>query len=152
MADEISTPTEATKPAPMIMSTVIDARGRFLRTKEPRTEFVVVDGAEVALAMPTEGQRGDINAASVDIDKGGRVSTGNFAKRRAVTVIAMVHTIVVDPTTGSKRKGAPIFSDVDLPLLMAEPSGDSVIEMFGPKCEALLAKVDGEALDRAKNA
>jgi hypothetical protein len=142
----------STAPGPIAMLAVSDARGRFMRTKEPRTEIVVVDGAEVALVIPTEGERGEIQQASVDIDKNGRVSTGNFAKRRAVTVIAMVHTIVVDTTTGTKRKGAPIFNSVDLPLLLAEPSGNSVIEMFAPKCEALLAKVDAEAMERAKNA
>jgi hypothetical protein len=109
MAEDTTTSSTAQAPIPMLA--VSDARGRFMRTKEPRTDFTIVDGAEVALVIPTEGERGEIQQASVDIDKNGRVSTGNFAKRRGVTVIAMVHTIVVDPTTGANTTASLLIRD-----------------------------------------
>jgi hypothetical protein len=147
-----TTNTEPVAPPAVVVGDVKDGRARFLRTKQPRFELATIDGAEVALVVPAEGVRGEIQQLALDVDKSGKVRPGNAARRRALTVIAMVHTVIVDPTTGQKRAGARIFSDADLPTLINEPSGpESVISQFAPKCEAVLDRIDAGAVESAKN-
>ena len=131
-----------------------DGRARFLRTKTPRFELAVVEGAEVALVVPPEGKRGEIQQLILDVDnRTGKMKPGNAARRKALTVIAMVHTVIVDQPTGHKRPGARIFSDADLEVIVNEPAGpDSVISLFAAKCQAVLDRADEGALEAAKNA
>lgn len=145
-------PLAATPAQPVVIGTVGDGRARFLRTKQPRFELATVDGAEVALVVPSEGVRGSIQQLSLDVDGSGKIHPGNAAKRRALTIIAMVHTVIVDTTSGQKRPGAKIFADADLNVLVGEGSGpESVISLFGPKCEGVLDRSDAGIKEAAKN-
>jgi hypothetical protein len=152
-AQSSTTSTEAAPPAPpVVITTQADARARLLRTKQPKFELAVVEGAEYALVVPPEGVRGEIGAQALDVDGKGRVRNGNPKRRQAMTIIAMVHAIVVDPTTQQKRPGAKVFSDADLQTLMNEPScPESVICLFGEKCEDVLYRADENAMVAAKN-
>lgn len=139
-------------PPVVVVGDVKDGRARFLRTKQAKFELATVDGAEVALVVPAEGVRGEIQQLALDVDKSGKVRPGNAARRKALTVIAMVHTVLIDSTTGQKRPGARIFGDADLSVLVGESAGpDSVISMFAAKCEAVLDRVDAGAVESAKN-
>lgn len=146
-------------PAPIVTQSILgvaDLRARLLRTKPVQFKlFTAADGTEVALVKPSEGARGELEAARLAVDSNGKMRAGNLQRRSALAVIAMVHAVDVDPSTGTKRPGAKVFAEPDLPTLLDEQSSStSTIAIYGPACERYLVEgpTAAEAKEAAKNA